>query len=519
MHNSFTTLIRTRKLITRSGLILSLFVFLTIAQRITAQGSPGSAIAPTEIRIDAGSVLHTMAGGAGASWHAMGPEAYWYKNLTGKDNRNTRGSGWGGNPPLDYADAWNDLRTHARWLGLNFIRVEIDMRMYEPERGKFDWQNDQMQTLYRILDFCQENNIDVFLTQMWADVDWNTYEGMNRLQSAPRSVDDFAQGLATLTEYLVKTKHNSVIRWLCIVNEPGGPWDWWQATGNKPVSLMPALHAVRAELDKRGIAVGLSGPDWSAMSHDTPDFDFNDNVVAALDAHNYSYSPNATLQRLWVEKAHSKGIPFFQSEFGTYTGGDPFGDRTAASPKSYPNQLVNAEKVIKGMNSGVDGFNRWSFTNRGDLDGQWQLVRTFDADRWDYYKRVTPEPVPYFTYGILTRFMAKHSAVLETSNPNAELDAATIQSPKGNLTVYVLNTSEGAQSIKLNFSHLKSHQTLYKYQVSESAVNDPHFEMNPIKEFEVTSADSTVSDKVPGFSITVYSTYKLINSDPGIIAE
>ena len=182
MHNSFTTLIRTRKLITRSGLILSLFVFLTIAQRITAQGSPGSAIAPTEIRIDAGSVLHTMAGGAGASWHAMGPEAYWYKNLTGKDNRNTRGSGWGGNPPLDYADAWNDLRTHARWLGLNFIRVEIDMRMYEPERGKFDWQNDQMQTLYRILDFCQENNIDVFLTQMWADVDWNTYEGMNRLQ-------------------------------------------------------------------------------------------------------------------------------------------------------------------------------------------------------------------------------------------------------------------------------------------------------------------------------------------------
>jgi hypothetical protein len=42
--------------------------------------------------------------------------------------------------------------------------------------------------------------------------------------------------------------------------------------------------------------------------------------------------------------------------------------------------------------------------------------------------------------------------------------------------------------------------------------------MNPIKDFEFTSADSTISDKVPGFSITVYSTYKLMNFDPGIIA-
>jgi hypothetical protein len=55
-----------------------------------------------------------------------------------------------------------------------------------------------------------------------------------------------------------------------------------------------------------------------------------------------------------------------------------------------------------------------------------KLVSTFDANRWDYYKRVTPEPVPYFTYGVVARFMAKHSAVPETSNPNAELDAAAM---------------------------------------------------------------------------------------------
>jgi len=49
---------------------------------------------------------------------------------------------------------------------MNWIRVEFSQRMYEPTRNQFDFDNEEMQALYRILDFCQENNVDVFLTQM-----------------------------------------------------------------------------------------------------------------------------------------------------------------------------------------------------------------------------------------------------------------------------------------------------------------------------------------------------------------
>ncbi len=490
-----------------------------LVPNVKAQGLGGSFCEPAHIRIDLSNVKHWMAGGAGASWHAMGPTAYWYKNLPGRLNRNSRGSGWGGNPPLEYQEAWSDLKTHARWLGLDFVRVEIDMQMYEPERGKFDWQNTEMQTLYRILDFCQENQVDVFLTQMWADVDWNAFESTGRLESAPKSVEDFAHGLATLMEYLVNTKHYTCIHWLCIVNEPGGNWSWWQGPDGKPVSVMPALHAVRAELDKRGVAVGLSGPDWCSLGQDTPDFDFNDNVIAALDAHNYGFFANTNLQKRWADKAHARGLPFFQSEFGDFAGDDPFTHGTTSTPKSYANQMVNAEKVIEGMNAGVDGFSRWSFTNRGDLDGEWQLVRTFDTNSWQYFKRVVPEPVPYFSYGILTRFLAKHSAVLQTENSTNELPVAAVLSPKGNLTVFVENKCEANAVLNLVFANLKSPRVLYKYQVTESALKNPDFELNPLGSFDVTEAKPSLDDQLPPTSITVYTTYKLMNAEPGITAD
>jgi hypothetical protein len=517
MHKYPEKCIRVRAFVAGMALLLLLSAF---ARDARAQVGNGPVPPPTEIRIDTTTVKHTMAGGAGASWHAMGPVAHWYKDLSEvKVNRNSRGSGWGGNPPLEYTDAWSDLRKHARWLGLDFIRVEIDMRMYEPERGKFDWQNDQMQTLYRILDHCQQNQVDVFFTQMWADVEWNAFPAAGRLQSAPKSVEDFAQGLATLMEFLVKTKHYTCIRWLCINNEPGYDWGWWHGADGKTVSLMPALHAVRAELDKRGIAVGLSGPDWSSLGQNTPEFDFTDGVVAALDAHNYAYFPNNRLQKLWADKAHARGIPFFQSEFGDWGGNDPFTDRSTPSPKSYSNQLVNAEKVIQGMNVGVDGFNRWSFTNRGDLDGQWQLVRTFDTNTWQYLKRVAPEPVPYFSYGILTRFLAKHSSVLSSQCDGPDLAASAARSPRGNLTIFILNKSAADEPISLNLANPARSTTLYKYQVTESSVGKPDFEMNPLETVEASSAKPGFTDKLPAMSITVYSTYKLMHSDPGITAD
>jgi hypothetical protein len=473
--------------------------------------------AAVSIHVETSKAVHTMRGGAGASWHAIGPAAftYWPSN---RHNRNARGSGWGGNPPLAYEEAWKDLRAHARWLGLDFLRVEIDVRMYEPERGRFDWDNEELQTLYRILDICEELKADVFLTQMWQDVEWNAFPTAGRLQSAPKSIADFAAGAGALLDHLVNQRGYHSIKWFCMTNEPGASWGWWNGADGQPAKLMPALHALREEFDRRKIAVGLSGPDWSGLEQRT-EFDFDDPVLAAHDAHNYSDTADVELEQVWAKRAHARGLPFFLTEFGTWAGDNPFTNPLTSSPAAYSNQLTGAEKLIGGLNAGVDGFNRWSYTNRGDLDGQWQLVRTFDRQTWDYLRRVDPEPVPYFTYGILTRFLAKHSKVLETTVDRPGVSCATVRSPRGDLTILVLNHTGAAKETALTLAGLDGDRVVYKYQVTEGSITSAGYRMEALRSFPLARGAAKFSDTLPAQSITVYSTYRLGAEDAGITAE
>ena len=41
-------------------------------------------------------------------------------------------------------------------------------------------------------------------------------------------------------EHLVKKRGYTCIKWLCINNEPGAGFSWWQAPPNKPLSIGPA---------------------------------------------------------------------------------------------------------------------------------------------------------------------------------------------------------------------------------------------------------------------------------------
>ena len=41
---------------------------------------------------------------------------------------------------------WKEMADNG-WLGLSFLRVELSASMYEPEKGEFDWDNEEMRAL------------------------------------------------------------------------------------------------------------------------------------------------------------------------------------------------------------------------------------------------------------------------------------------------------------------------------------------------------------------------------------
>ncbi|MCX6254929.1 MAG: cellulase family glycosylhydrolase [Bacteroidia bacterium] len=465
------------------------------------------------------SVVHTMRGGIGASWHAISNigslENEKYKYPVREEN--PLGSAWGGNPPLQDKKAWQQLCNHARWLGLDFIRVELMMKMYEPQKGKFEWDSDDMQALYRILDCCQQIGTDVFLQQMTMNIDWNNYPGVHPLLSAPLSLDDYAEGIVSLLEHLTIVKKYTCIKYFCITNEPpGGPWGYWWSNGPDDAPFSPALKRVHEELVKRNITIQLSGPDWTSLPPFNEEKLTFDPYIGAYDIHSYDGidDKGAKTVQQWAQWAHSKDKPFFISEFGNMKMG---WGRDNPGPKSPAAALSNAHDMITALSAGTDGMNRWSFTNRSDMDGQWQLVRTWDIQNKEYLKNVIPENTAYYGFAMFTRFIAKNASILKTSySAPADLSVSMIslRNPDGNLVFIILNQSDENKDGTIMIKSKSNIDKLYKYLYNEKIPPEGEYALNPI---DTIIKVSTICLLLEKRSITVFSTKLLNNSDWGTI--
>jgi hypothetical protein len=398
---------------------------------------------------------------------------------------------------------------------MNFVRVELSQRMYEPQQGEFDWENGEMLALYEILDWAEERGVDVFLQQMFANVEWNAIPGVHPLISAPHDLDAFTGGIATLLEYLTTRKGYTCIKYFCMTNEPpGGTWGYWWEYGKKEGNIGEAWQKLHSEFAELGIRIPLAGPDWT----DLPPFDENKlhfaSYFGAMDIHSYQGvgKDGQEILRQWADWAHGQDKPFFLTEYGNMSlgwgGDDP-------NQKSMDAAISNACDVIRATRAEVDAFNRWSYTNRGDIDGQWQLVRTWDIRNKTYYPEVLPEPEAYYGFGIISRFLSKYSSVIDckVSAPDSVVMGAAFQSPGGALSIVLVNRSKKDISLELEISGSGS-RTMHLYQVSRELVHQPDFRMVPVASYD---GKELVKIDLPARSISNLTGNLLDDKDPGIV--
>lgn len=474
--------------------------------------------------VDASTAARVMRGGIGASFHAIQKPMLPHR----PNGSMVGGSAWGALPDADDHRRWTELLGHADWLGLDWCRVELEQRMYEPRRRQYEWNSPEMRILYRILDWAEKRGVDVFLQQMWGNVEWNAHPSMRGdhigiATSGPYSMEDFANSMGELLAHLTQTRRYKCVKWVSINNEPGGDWGWWLGPDRKPLSITPGLKAVREEFDRRGSNAPLSAPDWTDLpALDPRRIDF-DAYIGAYDLHSYNanfdgsnggYPLSIAEGRLreWSEWAHARNKPFFLTEVGTMLYGWRLRD---AGPGTYEALIKDAALIVRGIRAGVDAFNRWSFVNRGDLDGQWQLVDTWDPDADRLLEHATPHRNSYAMFGLLSRFTGLESAVLATKL-TGELDpkgrqvvAAALRSSSGEVTVLAVNESYRAASVEVNLGGVS--KPVQRYQITTADRDRDRLRLAP------ASRPTRFSDALPPLSITVYTTYRLPDDRPGVV--
>lgn len=511
------------------------------------------------IRFHYGRPINRMATGFGSSWHAVhNPPA-----------AGRAGSAFGGNPPLERRDLWEQLEAHADWLGMSLVRAEFFRGSYEPERrGKYTFDSPDMQALERILRWAERASADVILQQQWEGVAHNAFPEFRHdpalvTKSAPYDLNSFTEGLFELIRHLKQKGLLKPAKYLCITNEP---YVWWKtpsgAFADSQKLLARALATVKRRLKSERLALRLIGPDfhdvdvggkkggeivypgplekqpwggalvdaydlhvywtrfdWEEIVEDSP---IRDKLIPQADA--------VEGARKWAANAHRLGKPFIISEFGSlaygYHGSSP-------APGWWKSNLKNVQFVIRCLNAGVDGFSRWSFTNRGDIDGQWQLVDTKEFRGWELppiaLPRVVPHQPSYAAYGMITRHCRKNSTVLASevrtrhgSGGIPRVHAAALQDPGGGLTILITHADAIPRQIRLEISGPRraSAEKLHLFQLTDPQIPRVYFSDTsvplPACLNRTFGMDAAIRLELPAQSITVLATRPLKDNEaPG----
>ena len=379
---------------------------------------------------------------------------------------------------------------------------------------------------------------------MWPNVEWLAFPEYRHdpalvQDSAPADLDALAESWVVLLRELREKRGYTCIRWINLVNEPNH--FWWLLppdTGAKQDRvrqvryLAQAMRIVRIALSKANLPVKLMGPDFTDLPvfeglaaepwfAEVDDVDFH-SYCSCFDWEDPKGLPaswaypmggrlNQTLVKYRAETAAaSKGL--FLTEAGTQTYGYK---ADAPAPGNFKASLKDTQLLIRTLNLGIDGFNHWSFVNRGDQDGQWQLVDTWDR-RWKLWlEEAAPHRDAYYVLGLATRHLPMRAQVLATQVSGAQVQGinrvwtAAVRSPKdASLTLLVVNDAQQPWTARVSMDRLPKNLAVIRSMQD----TDPS---KSITYQQVQARDNTAELVLEPFSLTILTDSPLHPDGPG----
>ncbi len=373
-------------------------------------------------------------------------------------------------------------------LGIHSVRMMVTPDWFEKTNDNddpylanpegFDFQNDEMRSLFAQLKVCEELGIRVTLTWWGAPTEhWLAYENTGDWIGAPNNLDEMSENILYLLSYIRNELKYDCVKELILQNEPS--YSFKVSGGSVDFEYYVEYYKnVRKRLDTNGMTdIVLVGADdsqhygWYFKSYEALK-----DICGKFDSHNYAWSYDMpyldVLAQAFVSDrtSISGDKPFYLGEFGD---GTTVGAYTAESTETFGRGIYVASVVVNSFKAGAAGASYWPLhdiyyyenTSGGDNGGLMaQGLIGFKKDgQWSF--RPT-----YYAYGLLCNYIPFGSSIYNIEgNTDHLVDTVAAKSPDGRWSILAVNRSTAEQTIKIATSDAIS-SVLNRYTFEENSL-------------------------------------------------
>ncbi|PVD52819.1 hypothetical protein DC498_07790 [Terrimonas sp.] len=434
----------------------------------------------------------------GVKLEAMGAELdphFFSQNLTRNDGAK--------------AEDWQHVVKRVKDMQLQKFRVMVLPQWFEPvndnsdpqqaDIGRFTFNSPEMQSLYRVLDLAQEQNMSVcivvwgcpvYVSLLDKQYDYVKTSFMadqtkkNVWITGPTDYDEWAENYSVLIKHLIEDRKYTCVNEITPMNEPdGGPL----LTAEEYIKMAKVLDA-RFKKDGVRDKVKFNLSD----NTDTRTFYLEDcaknlsNEADIFNSHTYIFgydTPNDSIFK-WeknnVNIAASAGKKHLVGEFGS---NQTVGATRQKDIDRYERGVLMTRLVLNFFNAGASGVSYWSLIDQyygKDADyvqmqqlGLWKYVKaayktdsTYESIQQDY--EVRPQ---YYSYTLLTRFL-KPGAEIHPVNLHDDFAIGSAFKGTDGKWVYVFaNGTDAQKSLLVSNPAAEGKFEVYRYEENKLPVN------------------------------------------------
>ena len=404
------------------------------------------------------------------------------------------------------------IKRRMEKLNIHRVRIMVLPHWYEPENGKFSFEGNgdenEMDSLWRYLDICEELGIKVTLTWWGAqNGSWLSYSTDALWLSAPNDLDEMAENISAFLQYACNEKKYTCIDSLILQNEPsysfvveGGSVDF-----DYYVRYYKTVYE-RLKTDGFGEKISLIGSD------DAQNFEWYTksaqqllDYVSKFNSHFYlwsakDYDLGRTIRDYAKKHAELTDKPFFFGEFGD---GSTEGAYTSHSVDTYERGLFVAVCAINLLKGGAVGALYWPLHDvyyyAGDPDDgsngglmKMGLFAYKDDENW----RIRPT---YHAWGLVCNYILPGSEIYDIAGENEIAEAVAIKTADGKWTIVAANRSNAEQKIEIEAEKIASDLQFIQYD--KNSVTESEDMIKPSK--TISPQGGVYAFTLPGESFAV----------------